>query len=284
MIRIFAVLYLVLVLLAPSLVWAQSQAIQRKAALVDQFLKDSDTSRRISAKGDPAALTLLEQAKQAREEARQAIAAGDEKKGIEWLDKALKLVATASRNSIDPASRVWLVRSRFEDLGVSVANFKDAYARHLKRLKPGEQGPLDLKEVETALKESAALGKEKKFVEANKILETAHDRVVTGLKTLLGSTALVYELKFDTPKDEYDYEVRRGESYEAMIRMMFNEAGTRQVDDKQIQPLMDKSLELNKLASQQAAAGQFKDAIKTQEDANKSLGQVLRFLGVQIPL
>ncbi|MBF0152831.1 MAG: hypothetical protein HQL64_03705 [Magnetococcales bacterium] len=282
--NIGALLVFAWMLQLPAMVWAQGEVLQRKAALVDQLLKDSDTSKRIAAKGDAEARTMLDQAGQIREEARHAVAAGDEKKGIELLDKALKLVTTASRNSVDPAKRQWLHKSRYEDLLVSVTNFKDAYARHLKRLKPGEKGPLDVDAVETLHGQATALGKEQKFVEANALLERAHGMVVTGLTALLGSTALVYELKFDTPKDEYEYEVKRGESYEAMIRMMLLEEGSKKTDEKQLQPLLDKSQESGKQAGQKAAAGQFADAIKNQEEANNLLAQVLRMLGVMIPM
>ncbi|MBF0438886.1 MAG: hypothetical protein HQL93_07160 [Magnetococcales bacterium] len=285
MIRIVGILFgLSIVLLAPNGLWAESAALQRKAALVDNLLKDSDTSRRVHAKGDAASRSLLDQAAQAREEARRALAAGDEKKGSAFLDKALQLVTTASRNNVDPASRQWLHRSRYEDLLVSVDNFKDAYARHLRRLRAGEKGPMDLAQVESLKAQALALGKEKKYEEANKSLSRAQEMVTTGLKSLLGSTALVYELKFDTPKDEYEYEVRRGESYEAMIRMFLAEGVNPKADEGQLRPLMDKSQETSMRADQQASAGQFEVAIKTREEANKLLTQVLRMLGVMIPM
>lgn len=284
MVRIFGVVGLAVLLLTSGLVWAQGDALQRKAELVDRMLKESDTSRRIAAKGGTADRALLDQAGQARDQARQAMVAGDEKKAVVWLNKALSLLTTASRTTVDPASRQWLHRARYEDLLVSVVNFKDAYNRHLKRLKDGAQGPLDMNAVETLKKQAMALGQEKKFFEANKMLEQAQGLVVEGLKSLLGSASLVYELKFDTPKDEYEYELRRGESYEAMIRMILSDAQKNSIDASKLQPLMDQSQEFNQRASQKAAAGEHKAAIKIQEGANEFLAQALRLLGVMIPL
>ncbi|MBF0128312.1 MAG: hypothetical protein HQM02_14010 [Magnetococcales bacterium] len=275
---------LVLLCLVSAPVWAQNDPLQRKAELVDQLLKDSETSRRISKQGDDASRALLDQARKAREEARQAIQAGDVNKGAAGLDQALKLVTRASRTTMDPAGRQWLHRARFEDLQVSVQNFKEAYARHLQRLRAGEKGPLDVGAVDALQSQADALGKEKQFLEANKILERAHESVVKGLKSLLGSTALVYELKFDTPKDEYEYEIKKGESFEAMIRMVLAERSAQSTDETQIRPLMDQSQEANSRAAQQAAAGRFKEAIRLQEEANGFLARVLRALGVMIPL
>ncbi|MBF0181836.1 MAG: hypothetical protein HQM03_17605 [Magnetococcales bacterium] len=263
---------------------AADEALQKKAELVDRMLKESDTRQRIDAKGSDATRAMLEEAARTREEARRAMASGDARRGAELLDKALKLVITASRESVDPAGRQWLHRARHDDLLVSVRNFRDAYLRHLKRLKPGETGPLNTGEVDTLLAQGIKLGQEKKYREANVPLERAQAMVVDGLKKLLDSKALVYELKFDTPKDEFQYEIQRGESYEALIRMVLAEPETKLPDGKSFNALMEKSQETARQAMQKAGEGQYEAAIKLQEQANGDLVKVLRMLGVMIPM
>lgn len=263
---------------------AESRLYQQKLSLVNRFLESSDTAKR----RHPEAESLLSAARTKRDVAKKAYEAGEEKQAIDLLSQAIRLTSEASRKSADQASQAWLHRARYEDLSDSMDYFQETYRKYLAHAeeKQRQAAQKSLEAAAPLTSEAAQLAGKKAFEAANQRLSRAQEILVAGLKPLLGSRSLVYALKFETPRQEYEYEVRRSESLEALIRMALAESassGDAEVQ-KAVSALLNKSREQQKEAQKIASAGQFESAIRTQEGASQFLVQALRQLGVMIPL
>lgn len=256
---------------------------QQKASLVKRFLGSSETAKRVAGRGHEGAKALLSEARAKWDSAQLAHASNNEKKALDLLDQALKLLSAASRESADPASQAWLYRARYADLSDSIRYFQDTYQKYLQHADADKRATANraLQEVTTLTRTASSLAEKKQFKKANRTLSQAQDILVSGLKPLLGSRSLVYTLKFDTPRDEYDYEVRRGESLEALIRMALAEG---KVGGSFVQAFVENSRVHGKRARAKADSGKFEFAVSAQEEANSFLVRALRMLGVMIPL
>ncbi|MEO5349332.1 MAG: gp58-like family protein [Magnetococcus sp. YQC-3] len=267
---------------------AGSSLYQQKAAVVDRFLEQSGTAKRVAAPGHTDAEALLAAARAKRDAAQQAHAAGEEQQALDLLSQAIKLASEASRKSADRASQEWLHRTRYDDLSDSLQFLRESYRKHMEQADAERQKAAQqtLLEVTPLTEEAKALAGKKEYEGANRQLLRAQEMLIAGLKPLLASRSLVYTLKFDTPRQEYEYEVRRGESLEALIRMTLAEAAASRPEGGSdvTAPLVARSRERQKVAQQTAAAGDFAAAIRVQEEANTLLVQALRQLGVMIPL
>lgn len=272
--------------MVPTVALGEMDGLAQKFALLERFLRESSTSKRIADKGSDETRNLLIEARKIQGQAEAARGSGDTKQATAFLDQAMKIAIAASRKSVDPASRQWLYRAQYEDLSGSVREFKEAYQRHLESSQPKgskpRAEPLDQKKLAELLDQGAAQAKAQKFQEANAYLKQAQTMLVDALRALIGSTSIVYELKFDTPEAEYLYEVRRGESFATLIRMVLAD-GQKSSSSEPVEPLVMQSDSTSAAARQQAVGGDFKSAIKTQEKANSFLVKALRSLGVMIP-
>ena len=261
---------------------ATPDLLKNKFSLVDRFITASKTAERIATKGTPEVKAQMAQAKDIFAQAQQAHSAGDAKKAGALLDQALKIATLAAQKSADPASKLWLHSARFDDMLGSVNNFLSSFKRYLAQ--SGKSDANNLSKIQNLIQSAKQLAGKKEYQSANKKLDQAQIILTESIKNVLGSNSLVYELKFDTPNDEYKYEVDRGDSFEALVRMLLIQKAQDGSKQKLIEPLVAQHLELRSQARNQAASGAFEQAIKTQEDANKFLIRALRTLGLMIPM
>lgn len=269
------------VALTTATAWAGANGslIQQKAGLLDRFLAKSDTSSRVSEKGDPKLQGMLDQARQLREQALAANQAGDGAKAVQLLDQAIKLAIEASRKSASPASREWYHRARYEDMLQSMPTLMEAYQRNAER--PGAKSTVNLADVKRQLDQARGLAGGN-IEEAARVMEGAKNTLVTGLKTMLDDQTLVYELKFATPADEYRYEVDRSHGYEALLRMALTSNPVGADDQGKIQAHVIDATNIRQQAAAQADGGDFSGAIKTMEKANDVMGKALRLAGINL--
>lgn len=264
---------------------AENSPFQQKFSLVNRFLDHSKTAKRVAGSGHHEGNTLLKQARAKRDSAQVAHASGDEKRAMDLLNQSLRLASEASRKSADPASQLWIHKARYDDLSESIRYFQDTYQKYQKHAPSQKRHDADklLKEAANLTASATHMAHKNELKKANQKLSQAQELLVSGLKPLLGSRSLVYEVKFETPQDEYEYELRRGESLEALIRMKLLEEQKEGVT-KQILAFSTQSRENQQQAQKIARAGNFEAAINVQEDANQFLVRALRVLGVMIPL
>ena len=67
------------------------------------------------------------------------------------------------------------------------------------------------------IQDAAALSEKGDYIGANKVLNKAQEIVTVALANIFEGERVLYDKSFDTPEEEYDYELARYESFEELI-------------------------------------------------------------------
>jgi tetratricopeptide (TPR) repeat protein len=120
------------------------------------------------------------------------------------------------------------------------------------------------------------------YEQALKTVKQAYQIVTASIEQLRGGETLVRTLHFETPEEEYHYELDRNDTYSMLIHMLVEDKKTMEITDR-IQQFLDQSNALRKLAERQAASGSFDEAIKSLEQSTRNLIFAMRNSGFFIP-
>ncbi len=112
----------------------------------------------------------------------------------------------------------------------------------------------------------------------------AYAAATVSIERLRGGETLVRELHFETKEDEYNYEVGRNDTHRMLVDILAKEKiGDNPGVLKMVDMFMDKAAKTRTLAEQQAAGGDFDNAVETMELATKEILRAIRSAGIYIP-
>lgn len=120
------------------------------------------------------------------------------------------------------------------------------------------------------------------YEQAIKTLNQAYQIVTSSIEQLRGGETLVRTLHFETPEEEYHYELDRNETYHMLIHMLVEDKKTMEITER-IQQFLDQANALRKLGEHQAENGDFDTAIKSLEQSTRNLIFAMRNAGFFIP-
>ncbi len=265
---------------------SESQAKQ-KVSFAAMYIRQSAAARRIEAGTIAKAKSMLKGARQDLDKAEAAMTAKDYARAVDLADAAMKLMSDAGR--LAPAEDVAdnsVARTQYKELRDGILTYRKSYKGHLKRMtKAGsdmkEVPKVDLAAVDASIERAQKLAEGEDYDQASRILNAAQTELTTALTAMLKSATLSYELKFDEPKDEYEYEVSRFNSYAELIPIAIEQKHP----SKSMQGLMQSSVNRgNDIAEQAkpvAAKGDYKTAIQMMQGATSHIQRALRMLGIR---
>lgn len=158
----------------------------------------------------------------------------------------------------------------------------DAYQRIATEKSQVSQAKALNEQVNTLLGKASRAAASRKYEEANGTLKVAYDQVRDALEKLRGGETLVRSLNFATPQEEYRYELDRNDTYRMLISMLIEEKKTMNIDTR-VQQFLDEAGTYRKQGENEAANGDFVQAIKTMEQSTRSLISAMRNAGIFIP-
>lgn len=262
-------------------------AFANKVRLVKLLLEQSPSLQRIPASDNAKAKETLAQARARYDEAVGESAAGHAEVARKLLDEALRLIVAASHlepNAVAVAARE---RARYLEMRESIGNFqglhKNMMARMLAKNPKTPPPELDRASIARLMNEAAVQEAEGKLREANALLTSAYMIVVQTLNTMLKAETLTYDLKFNTPAEEFQYEMARYRSYEELIPIALAQLQPTRETGKLSETLVQKSHGLRDQAQQQADGGDHRAALKSLQEADAQLQSALRVVGVAVP-
>ncbi|MBI3773769.1 MAG: hypothetical protein HY272_13860 [Gammaproteobacteria bacterium] len=259
-------------------------AVKQKLGYADMVLK-SDSSHRIESSGDAAAIGMLKQARQQIDAARASLSAGKLDQAMDQVNEGLRLVNSASR-SVTTESDMAAVdhKAMYGELISALGNYDISYKRNMDRLKKSGQKPksvLDEAAYQRLLSEGKSLGGKGDYAGANKSLHKAQAMITVVLTDMLQSQTVVYDKSFETPKDEYEFELSRLENYEELIPLAIEQKQPAERALEMIDELVKKAAQIKREGAEVAAKGDYKMAIMAMEAATSNLQRALRLAGVQ---
>ena len=129
------------------------------------------------------------------------------------------------------------------------------------------------------LREAQSFAADGRHREANEVLQVAAATVERALSAARDRETLVQELSFQTAAEEFDYELRRNESYEMLVRLLEQREGAAAA----LQEMRD-VVERNRVAREEArdmfARGEADAAILALETRSEAMARVLRRSGL----
>jgi len=254
--------------------------VLQKLQLVKMMLSTSKAIERASRSDDAAIKQQVAAALARYASANDALNADNPARAEELADEALHLIEDLSRLTPDPQQAEAGQRTRYEELLKELRSAEATYQDLRHRMASTGKAPAGLEHARKLSDQAQALARDGRYREAGELLKDAHAEIISALNKLLGSTTLMYELKFKSAVEEYDYELARYHSYEELAPIAYVELKPDKDTIKLSERYVQESRAMRDTAKQQAEQGDHQAAIKTLLEAIKRMQTALRVVGL----
>ncbi len=262
---------------------APQGVVPSKLQLLDTLVHRSPAVGRIERSGDEEALNLLEKARQALQEVRAKLDQGEDPATLEpLLDEGLRAAGDASRRVVDAEGRKRREQRRYEELRRRVVSFREALAQ-IAASKSSDAPELGAaRDYDAALMAASRDADEGRYREANRQLQELADTLETALVQARDRETVVYELKFDSPEEEYAYEQERNRSHVMLLDLLRESRPATGQRMDFFDRLVAENEALKREAEALAARGEIEAAIKKLEEGTAGLVKALRVGGLAL--
>jgi len=256
---------------------------EQKAKFVRNLVTNSQASRSIEASGSESAKASLNQARGLVGDADKDIAGGKFDTADEKLNRALEIVQTESRKLSDGTGAAKSSKDAYERRLATVKAMMDAQSRVAKEKALTGNVASKREAITKYMEEAEAYAKLGRYDQANVTLDKAYAAVTQDVSSMRSGDKLVKDLKFDTPHDEYVYEIDRNDSHIMLLRLQLAEKPPMGGYAEQIEALRREADDMRKQAEVQGNGKNYPEAIKTLGDSTQKLIRALRMAGAYIP-
>ena len=264
-------------------------ALAQKQAFARGLIEDAAVAERIQASQDAEALRLFAWAKENYTRALAALKEGDYAAAEKQLNEAMSAMGKARRLAPDAAALAIRQRADYAQKLQSVEALEKSYRSYLKGAgrKPGAAG--------NQTDDSATLGisrlldaarmhaKEDRPGDALRALEKAEQVMRAALNRVLGSTTLEYDQKFETPAEEFAFELERNHSYVELIPVAVAEYKPTEEAKLSIENLVKQSREAVEQARGYAGQKDYQRALASVRTGTEYLMNALAIAGLVVP-
>ncbi|MEH6626462.1 MAG: hypothetical protein V7739_08455 [Motiliproteus sp.] len=255
------------------------ELIRQKLDLMERMISQSSRSEKINQGPDGLAKQQLQQAQDQMALAEQALKSGQTKLASKYIEQAMLFYATATGKVADATDKGDAQATRYKELSVSIESFRLYVDRAIS--KSHEPNPLDTENLQHLMQLATHLGNQKNYGAANEVLNEGYMMTIMAVSALKGGTTIVYSQDFDTPEEEYHYQLERYKSLQRLLKMV--SPGDKLPSkyswaQKPLESSREAYQESTKLAQRKA----HKEALEVIGQASKKLTQVLRVLGLPI--
>ncbi|MDX9740343.1 MAG: hypothetical protein RBT81_04065 [Gammaproteobacteria bacterium] len=261
---------------------AGRQLVQ-KMQFAELFISQSAAAKRVMESDNAMAKDLHRVAREHLESARLASVAGKNEEALRLVEDATRTMSEAALQV--PATDGAAERMRFEQLYESVQAFQTAYQRSFDQMNKaqgkGKPRDVDLDRVREIMASARSLADDGKYNEGISMLGGAQDALTTALTEMLANQTIVHELVFDTPKDEYEYELSRYVGYEALVPLAIRQKRPDVQTVNMMMQFVDRAREVKALSEPEAARGNYSEAILMLQGATSNIQRALQTLGVR---
>ena len=270
-----------------SAVSPSRQLVEQKLAFLKRVLADSPAVRRIEAGNNAEAKKNLASAQENYRNAVLSIKNNDMAAADKRLNEATWLIGKARQLVPDPLARNVEHRVRYAQMLDSVESLKTSYRRRLQGASFQASGLAanDALLVKTAqLVDSAKrFAESEQVVEANKSLAEAERTLMEGVGRLLGAQTIEYAQRFETPAEEYAYELERNRSYADLVPIALDGFKPGGEAVREARRFLDANRRLREQAHRQAVANDHRAALTALRSGTAQLQSALAAAGLRVP-
>jgi hypothetical protein len=203
---------------------AQSEArrsVEQKLEFSRTLITGSAVANRIRASGSEEAKALLRQAGEHLAAAEALLSQGDLAAADRETNRAILVVGQARQLAPDDAQRSAEQRARFLELLASTETLAASYERHRKAA--AQQASVEWTDAQRQLERARSLQATGQLTEATRLLGDVQRQLMSQMTGLLGNQTIDYTVRFESPRHEFDYELARYRSLEALVPMALKE-------------------------------------------------------------
>jgi hypothetical protein len=250
-----------------------------------QMVIGSGSAKRIEASGKSDAIDLLNSARQKIGAAKASLAGGKFSEAMDQVNGGLRLMASASRAVATESDMAGGVnqKAKFNELTGSLKTYEGSYKKNVERVNKSKQplkAELNEADYKRLVDQGKSLAGKGDYVNANKSLEKAQQMITSVLTDMLHAQTVVYDKNFETPKEEYEYELARLESYEELIPLGIEQKQPSKRALELVDGFVQKATKIKNEGKGVAAKGDHKMAIMAMQAATSNLVRALRMIGV----
>lgn len=258
------------------------ELVRSKETMVKRLLTDSPVAQRIVLSGSDEAKALFAKAQEQYNAASAALKGGDLARANEAFNDALWSVGKARQLVPDNANQKVELKVRYQRLLESTETLRASYSRHAARAKSAG-AERDLEQVDKLVADAKNYSNTEQLAEANRNLERAEQMLMAGLNRTLGSVTLEYAEKFDSPADEFNYELDRNRSFADLVPLAVGELKPGEDAKKLIERYVEQNRALREQAQTQAKSKNYTEAIKVLKNGTGYLQRALLAAGLVVP-
>jgi hypothetical protein len=265
---------------------SRALVLTHKLRLTQQQLVQSPSVKRILQSDNALAQAALTQAQQLYDQAAIEAAAGNIDAGTLMVDESLRLIVTAARMAPDTQLLAAQERQHNTELREAIRTFHLLHKNFSNRLAainaPAPEVDSDIERLDAMTRQADALIGSGQQHEAHVLLNSAHLIVVSTLNKMLMSQTIVYDLKFDSPADEFQHELAKNVGLEELVPLAMQQVKvTREAADL-AERYVQHGRSLRTTAQQQLQSGDYSAALKSIQEASVLLQHSLRIAGVAV--
>jgi hypothetical protein len=256
------------------------RSAEQKVEFSRALVTTSPVAARIKASSSDEARDLLRQGAELQQAAESALKAGDIAGADRDANRAILLVGRARQLVPDDLQRSSEHRARFEQLLAATEALAASFERHRKAA--AQPSNAEWTDTQRQLDRVRSLQAGGQLGEATRLLADVHQRLLLQMTALLGNQTIDYTVRFESPRQEYDYELARLRSLEGLVPVAIKEFGPQAEARAQVDAHLERSRQLVAAADKQV-----KDrpemAVTTLRDAVSEVQRALSAAGLVTP-
>ncbi len=255
----------------------------KQKIMLAELMLQSKSSKTAADAGGEAAKSALANANNKLQAARQELANGHTSQAQALAEEALQLIRGVTRaGSNEEATK--LQRGRYNEALETLKNFQESHKQTFERTvkKRGAAAAVDYEhgKVNGMVNDAHALSEKGQYEKATQLLVKSEYLVTQAIQAMLNAQTIVYDLNFESPADEYEYERKRFASYEELIPIAIEEKKPAEAVVKLMETYVTKGRARKSEADAKAKAGNYPDAISLMLVATEEIQRALRLAGV----
>ncbi len=251
--------------------------------LTYRLLNESSAAKGVLASNDTEVKNLHSKAMEFYQQAVKADANGEK----ETRDQALLQAKTALFKAAQLVKKVPELNERSHSLYQRRVQSADALLNAHKRIREELNAGTEVEALENkAITDIAAANasfQKDDLPAATRLIDQALSALKGSLISLRNGTTLVRTLHFDSPKEEYEYELGRNQSHTLLINILLQKEPLPKNTKRRFDKDINTAKELRQQAETQAAREEYEVAIKTLKESTRHIVRAIRIARAYIP-
>lgn len=279
-----ALIFISLFIAGTAPAWASETSdadhLANRDKLVHTLLYDSSAARKVELSGNEAAMAKRAEAIKVFEAASKHEYAELRE---EQYNRAVALLYEAASLATSSADSDDKIRRDLDNRQQSLDALLDAHERIMEEKHSSDLHAALLEEIAADRLAADALLAEGKAAAARVHVDRAYVAAKLSVERARKGETLLRELKFDTPEDEYKYELDRNDTHRMLLKVLLDDKMKNERIREGVNVHVAKSDELREKAILFAGNKEFESAIETLEKSTKELVMAIRSAGIYIP-